>query len=117
MPFFILLTRPKENFDMKLGYNFLTNAVSTSDNGIVPRILETLARIEEKIFGNGPTDIMHHVFLLNVILFNYYSKQSGVKTMLFDLHNDPEEKIDISNTHPEVLKDMLEALQLKMVIQ
>ena len=37
--------------------------------------------------------------------------------MLFDLHNDPEEKIDISNTHPEVLKDMLEALQLKMVIQ
>ena len=43
-------------------------------------------------------------------------KDRSVKTMLFDLENDPEEKIDISNTHPEILKDMMESLQLQKVI-
>ena len=106
---FLSLSQQRDN-------NFGINVVATSDSGMFARILELIIRIEEKIFGNGQTDILHHGLLLNIILFNYYSRQSGIKTLLFDLENDPEEKIDISDTHPKVLKDMMEAMQLQMVI-
>ena len=88
-----------------------TDAVATSDPGLFPRLLELIVRLGEIIWGPGPTDITPHGLLLNAILFNYYSHQSGVKTLLFDLENDPEEKIDISSSHPKVLKHMVEQIQ------
>ena len=88
-----------------------TDAVASSDNSLVPRLLEIIVRLAESVWGNGPTDIIPHGLLLNLLLFNYYSHQSGMKTLLFDLDNDPEEKIDISSSHPKVLKHMVEQLQ------
>ena len=66
------------------------------------------------IFGNGPTDIIPHGLLLNVILFNQYIDihQGGkVKTLLFDVENDPGETTDLSRTHPKILRSMFLALQ------
>ena len=87
------------------------DAVATSDPELLPRLLEIIVRLAELIWGPGPTDITPHGLLLNAILFNYYSHQSGVKTLLFDLENDPEEKIDISNSQPKALKHMVEQIQ------
>ena len=87
------------------------DAVASTDRSLVPRLLEIIVRLAERVFGNGPTDIIPHGLLLNLVLFNYYSHQSGIRTLLFDLEKDPEEKIDISSTHPKVLKHMVEQLQ------
>lgn len=85
--------------------------VATTDHGLIPRILESFVRVMEFIFGNGPCDIFVHGMALNVILFNKYVKDNGVKTMVFDLDEDPEEKNDISGTHPKVTRSLLEAIQ------
>ena len=92
-------------------YESKTDAVATSDTGLMAPLLEWIVRLSEKVWGNGPTDIIPHGLLLNMILFNHYRHQAGMRTLLFDLQNDPQEKIDISNSHPKVLKHMVEQLQ------
>ena len=85
--------------------------VATTDEGIYPRILENFVRLMEFIFGNGPCDIFIHGMALNVLLFNKYVEDNGVKTMVFDLERDPEERVDISGTHPKVTRNLVEAIQ------
>ena len=92
-----------------------SDRVATSDNeSWMPRLLELIVRIAEWIFGNGPTDIMPHGMLLNVILFNHHIKhQGGVKTWLFDLEKDPNETNDLvqSKAHHKILRAMVLTLQ------
>ena len=75
------------------------DAVASTDRSLVPRLLEIIVRLAERVFGNGPTDIIPHGLLLNLVLFNYYSHQSGVKTLLFDLENDRFFIVDYSRTN------------------
>ena len=93
----------------------VSDKVATSDDGSwMPRLLELIVRIAEWIFGNGPTDIMPHGMLLNVILFNHHIKrQGGVKTWLFDLEKDPYEMNDLvqSKEHHKILRAMVLTLQ------
>lgn len=80
-----------------------------------PRMLEIIVRIYEWIFGNGPTDILPHGVLLNIFLFNHYiAKNEGkVKTLLFNLEDDPNETTDLANSkeHHKALRGMFLALQ------
>ena len=93
----------------------VSDMVATSDDDSwTPRLLELIVRIAEWIFGNGPTDIMPHGMLLNVILFNHHIKrQGGVKTWLFDLEKDPNEMNDLvqSKAHHKILRSMVLTLQ------
>jgi len=84
--------------------------VATTDQSILPRIMESFARVMELIFGNGPSDMVK-LFILNVLLYTKYAQESGIKTMVFDLEADPEERNDISGSHPKVTRNLLETIQ------
>jgi len=91
--------------------------VATSDTSLLPRILELIVRGFEWVFDNGPCDPVH-IILMNSVLFNQYkSKRTQSRVMLFDIENDPEEREDISNQHPHIVKDLkarIEKIRAKM---
>ena len=45
------------------------------------------------------------------VLFSHYSQMLGIKTYLFDLEKDPEERTDLSASDPELLEKMLNLLE------
>ena len=83
--------------------------VATNDDSYIPRMLEGFVRFLENIFGPGPCDVPH-IVALNLVLSSIYNRAEGYKTLLFDLEADPEEKTDISDSHPDVVKDLLEEI-------
>ena len=85
----------------------------TSDNSSLPGILERTMRLTEEVWGNGPTDSSPHRHLSMGVLFSHYSLSLGVKTFLFDIENDPEERRDLSRSRPKLLKKMLNLLELE----
>jgi len=93
----------------------VSDMVNSTDKSWYPRMLEIIVRIYEWIFGNGPTDILPHGVLLNIFLFNHYiAKNEGkVKTLLFNLEDDPNETTDLANSkeHHKALRGMFLALQ------
>jgi len=80
--------------------------VSTSDPSFLPRALELIVRGFEFIFGNGPCDPVH-IILMNSVLFNQYRSRNKPRVMLFDIEKDPQERLDIADQHPQVVKDLL----------
>ena len=83
----------------------------SSDNSSLPRIIEKTMKLTEDIWGNGPTDSSPHRHLSMGVLFSHYSQMLGIKTYLFDLEKDPEERTDLSASDPELLEKMLNLLE------
>ena len=48
---------------------------------------------------------------LNLLLSSIYNRREGYKTILVDLEADPEEKYDIADSHPDVVKDLLAEIE------
>jgi len=84
--------------------------VSTSDGSLLPRVLELIVRGFEWVFGNGPCDPVH-IILMNSALFNQYKSRAEPRVMLFDVEKDPEEREDIADQHPHIVKDLLERVE------
>jgi len=90
--------------------------VSTSDSSLLPRVLELIVRGFEWVFGNGPCDPVH-IILMNSVLFNQYKSKTEPRVMLFNIETDPEERDDISDQNPHIVKDLtarIEKVRAKM---
>ena len=85
----------------------------TTDTSSLPGILERTMKLTEEVWGSGPTDSSPHRLLSMGVLFSHYSLSLGVKTFLFDLENDPEERTDLSKSRPKLLRKMLDLLELQ----
>jgi len=94
----------------------IEDKVSTTDTSFLPRLLELIVRGFESVFGNGPCDPVH-IILMNSVLFNQYKGRTESRVMLFDIENDPEERENIANQHPHIVKDLesrIENIRTKM---
>ena len=80
--------------------------MNTSDTGVLVRVIESIVRLTDWIFGHVSNDIMR-LWLSNVVLFQTYSKNDGFQTLLFDIEKDPRETVNIAEKHPDIVKDIL----------
>ena len=60
--------------------------------------------------GSGRGDPIR-IALLNLFLFNKYCSTLGDQYLLFDIENDPEEKHNIFEQLPNVVKDIRQEVQ------
>ena len=51
-------------------------------------------------------DLLHNYFL-----FNTYAAALGEQLLLFDIENDPEERQNIANKHPNIVEDIRYEIQ------
>ena len=60
------------------------------------------------MFGEGPSDNFR-MLLFNIWLFNHYASSTDpAKPLLFNIQDDPEEKYDLADKLPGVVKDLME---------
>ena len=70
------------------------------------QFIENLVRVMDWIFGTSENDLVR-LFLSNIVLFKSYSKKEGFQTLLFDIEKDPQEKNNVADEYPDIVKDIL----------
>lgn len=85
--------------------------MNTTDTGVLVRVLENLARLTDWLFGHVSNDLLR-IWLTNFVLFNSYAKNGGIQTLLFDVENDPQEKVNLANKFPDVVEDILKDIEI-----
>ena len=84
--------------------------INTSDTGSFVRVIESLVRFTDWIFGLASNDPLRD-FLSAHFLLKTYAERDGFQTLLFDIENDPQETNNIADEHPEIVKDMLKDIE------
>ena len=51
------------------------------------------------------------LFLSNSFLCKSYIMKHGFQTLLFDIENDPQERINIATEHPEIVNELLSEIE------
>merc|ERR1712106_552859 len=86
--------------------------VKTSDEGLLARGFEHIARAMDWIFGEGPCDNFR-MLMFNLWLFNHYAKDVDPdKPLLFNVDEDPEERFDLADKMPDVVEDLLKDVKV-----
>lgn len=84
--------------------------VQTTDPIWYPRVIfEKMIRMSDFVFGERKAE-MYRALTSNFILFDHYAKRIGPQTYLFDLKNDIEERINIADKHPDIVKNIRETV-------
>lgn len=84
--------------------------VATSDTTLIPKLLESITRGLEWMFGNGRSDNTA-LFLKNYVLFRLYQGRQQDKVLLFDIEADPTERNNLAAEKPEIVKELLDEIE------
>jgi len=87
--------------------------VSTTDTGLLARVLENISRFLDWSLGEGPCDSIRMLFF-NLWLFNYYARERGGQenTLLFNIAKDPEEKRNLASEFPGTVAELLNEVEV-----
>ena len=47
----------------------------------------------------------------NSFLYQSYIMKHGFQTLLFDIENDPQERINIASEHPEIVNELISEIE------
>ena len=88
------------------------DCVKSTDNGVLKMILESVARVMDLVFGEGPCDNLR-MLIFNLWLFNHYSSNTDPdQPLLFNIADDPEERFNLAEKMPSVVEDLMREVKL-----
>lgn len=85
------------------------NSLNTTDETWISYVGEIALKIAEFFFEDSKFDTAHHILAHGLVMRAFASHD---EILLYNISSDPEEQINIRETHPEILRDMLSRADL-----